>query len=63
MNWKKLDRFPEVYDISEAKKNIEGLFYLFKYIHSIKSTSWRGRSPEGLLFIPVLIKDHRRRYL
>ena len=50
-----LDRFPEVYDISQVK-NIEGLFYLFKYIHSIKKHFLEGTFTEGLQLIPGLVK-------
>ena len=50
-----LERFPEQYDISQVK-NIEGLFYLFKYIHTIKKHFMEGTFTEGLKLIPGLAK-------
>ncbi len=50
-----LGRFPEVYDITQVK-NIEGLFYLFKYIHNIKKHFMEGTFSEGLNLIPGLVR-------
>ena len=50
-----LGRFPGQYDIEQAK-NIEGLFYLFKYIHTIKKHFLEGTFSEGLKIIPGLAR-------
>ncbi len=52
---KKLEDFPNVYEIGK-NKNIEGLFYLYKYIHSLKLHFMQGTSDEGILIIPELEK-------
>ncbi len=50
-----LRRFPEAYDI-ERVKNIEGLYYLFWFIHSIKRHFMEGTFSEGLKLIPKLVR-------
>lgn len=51
----KLHHFPETYDISR-NKNIEGLFNLYKYIHTIKLHFMQGTFEEGLKSVPELEK-------
>jgi tetratricopeptide (TPR) repeat protein len=51
----KLHHFPEVYQI-KRNKNIEGLFNLYKYIHTIKLHFMQGTFDEGLEIIPELEK-------
>ncbi len=50
-----LEEFPVHYDI-ERVKNIEGLFYLYKYIHSIKKHFLEGTFTEGLKLVPELME-------
>lgn len=45
--------FPNHFDLAEDK-NVEGLFYLYKYIHSIKKHYLEGTFSEGLLLVPEL---------
>lgn len=46
---------PEKMDIT-AMKNVEGLFYLYKYIHLIKIHFLRGTFSEGTQLVPELIE-------
>lgn len=50
-----LQRFPEVYDISQSA-NIEGLYHLFIYIHTIKKHFQEGTFSEGLRIVPELMR-------
>lgn len=50
-----LKHFPDEYDITQ-NKNIEGLYYLFWYNHSIKKHFLEGTFREGTLLIPELIE-------
>lgn len=50
-----LERFPQIYDITQSN-NIEGLYYLYKYIHSIKRHFIEGTFSEGTKLIPELMK-------
>lgn len=47
--------FPERMDI-DAQKNVEGLFYLFKYIHLIKMHFLQGTFSEGIKLVPDLVE-------
>jgi tetratricopeptide (TPR) repeat protein len=47
--------FAEQYDLSR-NKNVEGLYYLFKYIHSIKRHFMEGTFTEGTRLIPELVE-------
>jgi hypothetical protein len=47
--------FSEQYDLSR-NKNVEGLYYLFKYIHSIKRHFMEGTFTEGTRLIPELVE-------
>lgn len=49
-----LKRFAEVYDVAE-NKNIEGLYYLFWYNHTIKKHFLEGTFEEGIKLIPELV--------
>ncbi len=51
----KLHHFPNVYPISR-NKNIEGLYNLYKYIHTIKLHFMQGTFDEGLEMVPELEK-------
>ncbi|NRB64074.1 MAG: hypothetical protein HRU40_13795 [Saprospiraceae bacterium] len=51
----KLLGFAQEYDLSR-NKNVEGLFYLFKYIHSIKKHFMEGTFTEGTKLIPELVE-------
>lgn len=48
-----LNRFPEQYDIS-SDRNIEGLYYQYHFIHSIKRHYLEGTFTEGTRLIPEL---------
>ncbi len=50
-----LEKFPEVADIT-AEKNIEGLYFLFKYIHSIEKHFLEGTFEDGLGLVPEIIQ-------
>ena len=50
-----LECFPKQYDVTQVK-NIEGLFYLFKFIHNIKKHFMEGTFSEGLKLAPGLAK-------
>ncbi len=52
---RQLEQFPQEFDITEVK-NIEGLFYLFKYIHTIKKHYMEGTFSEGLSLVPGLME-------
>lgn len=52
---KDLDSFPAFYDL-ERSNNIEGLYYLFKYIHAIKLHFLEGTFTEGTRLIPELME-------
>jgi hypothetical protein len=56
-----LQRFPQVFDLSQSA-NIEGLYYLYWYIHAIKRHFMEGTFSEGLDLVPGLmdIIDHDR---
>lgn len=51
---RELEYFPEIYDITESN-NIETLYYLYKYIHSIKKHFIEGTFSEGTKLIPELV--------
>lgn len=56
-----LNKFPTRHDLSSVK-NIEGLYYLYKYIHSIKKHFLEGTFSEGIELIPeilTIIKEDR----
>jgi tetratricopeptide (TPR) repeat protein len=50
-----LIRFPERFDMADDN-NIEGLFFLFKYIHSIQKHFIEGTFSEGIALIPELME-------
>lgn len=50
-----LETFPEQYDLSRDR-NIEGLYYLYWYIHQIKLHFMRGTFSEGTQIIPGLVE-------
>ena len=51
----KLEDFPNHYPLRQIK-NIEGLFYLFKYIHLIKKHYLEGSYSEGLKLVDPLME-------
>lgn len=55
LSLRELEAFPEHYDL-ELNRNIEGLYYLFKYIHRIKLHFLEGTFTEGLQWIPELVE-------
>ena len=50
-----LNDFPKTFDIT-VSKNIEGLFYLYKYIHTIKLHFLKGTFSEGVELVPELVQ-------
>ncbi|WP_020534202.1 hypothetical protein [Lewinella cohaerens] len=50
-----LEAFPDQYDMSK-NKNIEGLYYLFWYIHQIKFHFLQGTFTEGIVLVEPLMK-------
>lgn len=50
-----LEQFPEEYNINQSK-NVEGLYYLFKYLHTINKHYLEGTFTDGLCIIPDLEK-------
>ncbi len=50
-----LNQFPKEVDIKQVR-NIEGLFYLYKYIHTIKLHYLEGTFSEGLAVVPELVE-------
>jgi tetratricopeptide (TPR) repeat protein len=50
----KLDHFPSEVKIKD-QNNIEGLFFLYKYIHSIKKHFLEGTFTEGTKLVPELV--------
>ena len=50
-----LEEFPKIYDIGQAD-NIESLFFLYKYIHTIKKHYIEGTFTEGLEIVPDLAR-------
>lgn len=50
-----LEQFPARFSLEEDK-NIEGLFYLYKYIHCIKKHYLEGTFTEGLSLLPDLVR-------
>lgn len=51
-----LVRFKDEYDLSQSK-NIEGLYHLYFYIHTIKKHFMEGTFSEGLGLVPSLMED------
>ena len=50
-----LNDFPNAYNLKQ-NKNIEGLFYLYKYIHTIQKHFIEGTFSEGTRILPELVK-------
>ena len=50
-----LQRFPEIYDVSQSI-DIAGLYHLFLYIHTIKKHFLEGTFSEGLRIVPELME-------
>ncbi|MEZ5044938.1 MAG: hypothetical protein R2828_33880 [Saprospiraceae bacterium] len=50
-----LNRFKDEFDLS-LDHNIEGLYYLFKYIHTIEKHYLEGTFTEGLVHAPIITK-------
>lgn len=50
-----LERFPREYDLKHSN-NVEGLFYLFKYIHTINLHFMEGTFSKGLRHVKELMK-------
>lgn len=49
-----LERLPELHPIAQ-EKNTEGLYHLFKYVHSIEKHYLEGTFTEGLKLVPEII--------
>ncbi|MEL6658541.1 MAG: hypothetical protein AAFP77_00630 [Bacteroidota bacterium] len=50
-----LEKFPEQYDMGK-NRNVEGLYYLFWYIHQIKLHFLEGTFSEGIALVDPLMK-------
>lgn len=50
-----LNDFPNIYDISQVR-NVEGLYLMFSYLHSIQKHYLEGTFSEGTVLIPQYIK-------
>ncbi|MFK7935102.1 MAG: hypothetical protein AB8G22_16440 [Saprospiraceae bacterium] len=50
-----LEAIPDKHDITQST-NVEGLFYLYKYIHNIKKHFMEGTFTEGVKLVPELMK-------
>lgn len=51
-----LDEFPKAFQLKKESNNVEGLYYLFKYIHTINKHFMEGTFSDGLRHVPELMK-------